>query len=286
MKFLNEGFQNETVINYRRDQISIIDDVVSVTDIGYFPVTQMHKVEREEGIEENIICFCTKGKGYVQLGSAIREVNKNEYFIIPKHSKHKYFSGIEDGWGLYFVHLSGLKADLFCQNKNKIGNSLNQAQLNIIYNVLSNAILQLEIKPSFENVEFVNKSINYIVDVLINYEKNEIAYSKKDDLIFKFQNYLETNVENKIGIYDLIYSLNVSQGTLYSAVKTKFDVTPMQYVFNMKVNIAADMLTTTDYKISKIAQKVGFNDQYHFSKKFKSATGLSPSEYRRLKIKL
>ncbi len=286
MKYINEGFPNERIINYRRDNIQIVAGNVYITDIGYFPVTKLHKVERKQGIAENIICFCTKGRGYVQVGNAIREVNKNEYFVIPKNISHKYFSGIEDGWGLYFVHIGGKKADDFCRGCNKIGVHLSQAQLNVIYSIVYNAILQLENNVEEKQVIFVNKSVNYLIDVLVNCEFDVRLYKKKEDLVFKFQNYLETNIDKKISIYDLIDELNVSQGTLYEAVKNKYDVTPMQYVFNMKLNIAADLLITTDYKVSKIAVKVGFDDQYHFSKKFKTATGLSPTEYRKLNIKL
>ncbi len=286
MKYINEGFPNEKIINYRRNKIDIIMDDVYVTDIGYFPVTKLHKVERKEGIKENIICFCTKGKGYVQIGDAIREVNKNEYFIIPQNTPHKYFSGVKDGWGLYFIHVSGQKADCFCKSKNKIGIQLKQSQLNIIYNVIYNLILQLEQNINNDNIQFVNTSVNYLIELLKNCEHNQNSYGKKEELVFKFQNYLETNTDKKISIFDLIDELNVSQGTLYEAVKNKYDVTPMQYVFNMKLNIAADLLITTDYKVSKIAVKVGFDDQYHFSKKFKSVTGVSPTQYRKLNIKL
>lgn len=286
MKYINEGFPNEKIINYRRDKIEIIKENVYVTDIGYFPVTKLHKVERKKGLSENILCFCTKGKGYVQVESAIREVNKNEFFIIPKETKHKYFSGIKDGWGLYFIHFSGNKADQFCNTTNKVGIHLPQSQLSIIYNLIYNSILQLEHDNCKENVKFVNKSINYLIDLLINYELNKDSYGKKEELVFKFQTYLETNIESKVSIYSLLEELKVSQGTLYDAVKRKYDITPMQYVFNMKVNIAADLLITTDYKVAKIARKVGFDDQYHFSKKFKTATGLSPSEYRKLNKKI
>lgn len=282
MKYINEGFPEERIINYRRSKIQIQKDNTYVTDIGFFPITELHKVDRAAGIEENIICFCTKGKGYVQIEGAVREVNANEYFIIPKQKSHRYFSGIIDGWGLYFIHLSGNKADRFCQAHKRFGNELSQAQLNIVYNVLYNCIKTLEKSPSSDNVKFVNKSVDYLLDSLLNFELNKNMHNAHDELVYSFVNYLETNISYKVSLNDLLQELNVSQGTLYTVVKKKYNVTPMQYVFNLKVNLAADLLKTTNHKVSKISRMVGFDDQYHFSKKFKNITGISPTEYRNL----
>ena len=38
-----------------------------VTDVGYFPKAKYHYREREEGCSENILIFCTKGSGWVEM---------------------------------------------------------------------------------------------------------------------------------------------------------------------------------------------------------------------------
>ncbi len=280
MKFRNEGFPNEKIINYRREQIQIEYDETYVTDIGYYPQTKMHKVIREKGIDENIICICSKGKGYVKTDEMFREINSGEYFIIPKNCKHKYFSGIEDGWGLYFIHIGGVNADNFCQANIMRGRRLKERELNLIYTLINNSVALLENDPKMINVKFVNQTIEYLLQSINVFELNKQTYNKQEELLFRFLNYLEVNITKKISIYNLLDHLNVSQGTLYKVVKEKYGVTPMQYVCKMKLNVAADMLITTNYKVSKIANLVGFEDQYHFSKKFKQITSLSPSNFR------
>ena len=40
-----------------------------LTDVGYFPNAACHFRERKEGIEENILIYCSEGKGHIFIGS-------------------------------------------------------------------------------------------------------------------------------------------------------------------------------------------------------------------------
>jgi YesN/AraC family two-component response regulator len=47
----------------------------------------------------------------------------------------------------------------------------------------------------------------------------------------------------------------------------------------VRINHAKELISTTSMKISEIGQAVGFADIYYFSKVFKKATGITPSDY-------
>jgi AraC-like DNA-binding protein len=57
-------------------------------------------------------------------------------------------------------------------------------------------------------------------------------------------------------------------------------ITLHQYVFNVRMKAAVDMLLHTDLTISEIAEKTGFKNPNHFSVKFKQKYGLPPSVWR------
>lgn len=56
---------------------------------------------------------------------------------------------------------------------------------------------------------------------------------------------------------------------------------PMTYVRRMRIERASQMLIHSDLPVSDIARRVGFDDQYHFSRTFRRQTGEAPSAYRR-----
>ena len=47
----------------------------------------------------------------------------------------------------------------------------------------------------------------------------------------------------------------------------------------MKINYAKQMLRQGELNITEIAEQLGYDSIHHFSKQFKSITGMSPREY-------
>lgn len=54
-----------------------------------------------------------------------------------------------------------------------------------------------------------------------------------------------------------------------------------KYILNVRLSEAKKMLLNTDYSLSYIAEKVGFNSNTHFSNYFKQTLGISPLAYRK-----
>jgi AraC-like DNA-binding protein len=62
----------------------------------------------------------------------------------------------------------------------------------------------------------------------------------------------------------------------------RFDhVTPYQYLMRHKMKYAADLLSHQEVLVKQVAQRLGFGDQYQFSRAFKRVFGLSPSQFQR-----
>lgn len=54
-----------------------------------------------------------------------------------------------------------------------------------------------------------------------------------------------------------------------------------QYFLQLKINAAKSMLANPTYRVSDLADFLGFDDQYYFSRLFKKKTGTSPLNYRK-----
>jgi two-component system response regulator YesN len=54
-----------------------------------------------------------------------------------------------------------------------------------------------------------------------------------------------------------------------------------EYLTKLRLERAEQLLHDTDWRISRIAEHVGFESFSYFSKRFREAMGMTPSEYRR-----
>lgn len=80
---------------------------------------------------------------------------------------------------------------------------------------------------------------------------------------------------------DAAKSCGLSATAFNRRFRTLLRMTPSDYLLALRVNAARQMLTTTTQPLSKIAIDCGFTDQSHFTKRFRQATGTTPSVYRR-----
>jgi AraC-like DNA-binding protein len=63
--------------------------------------------------------------------------------------------------------------------------------------------------------------------------------------------------------------------------KKVFGIPPLEYLIDLRIKKAAQMLAGTSLGVSQIAAELGYRDKYFFSSQFKAKTGLSPREFRR-----
>jgi AraC-like DNA-binding protein len=71
----------------------------------------------------------------------------------------------------------------------------------------------------------------------------------------------------------------------YSALRARFreatGVSPARYFARMKMQAARARLLTTPDPVKSVAAGLGFDDPYHFSRRFKQLVGVSPENFRR-----
>ncbi|MCP4895487.1 MAG: AraC family transcriptional regulator [bacterium] len=94
--------------------------------------------------------------------------------------------------------------------------------------------------------------------------------------------YIQVNYASELRVERLAEQAGMSPYQLSQRIRTIFGITPAQLIAKTRIDAASSMLRTTDSAIAEIAQSVGYCDQSAFSRHFKVAVGLTPSQYRKL----
>lgn len=73
----------------------------------------------------------------------------------------------------------------------------------------------------------------------------------------------------------------LSESTLRRMFFSTCGMTPVQYITDVRMNAAKNMLIYDNIPVNAVAVRCGFASPYYFSRIFKQKTGLSPSEFRK-----
>lgn len=99
-------------------------------------------------------------------------------------------------------------------------------------------------------------------------------------IVNKMLQYLHLNIENYVSVDTLSRSLQISRAYASSAFKKHMGLTIMQYAKKIKIERAKVLLLNSTDSILVISDTLGFYDQSHFTRCFKSIAGVSPTEFR------
>lgn len=95
--------------------------------------------------------------------------------------------------------------------------------------------------------------------------------------------YLSRNPSRRVPVGELAAVAHLSASRFAHLFRAQMGTSPGRFVERQRIDQAKHLLELTLNPIGTIARETGFVDQFHFSRRFKALTGLSPTNYRREK---
>ena len=100
--------------------------------------------------------------------------------------------------------------------------------------------------------------------------------------IKRIQDYLRAHMDENPTTTDLAHAAQISPSHLIRLFGEATGLTPRRYLFELRIERAKELLSTTQMPISEIALEVGFFDQSHLNRVFKRIHGVTPGLYRNI----
>ncbi|MEK3659281.1 response regulator [Paenibacillus sp. FSL F4-0236] len=131
-----------------------------------------------------------------------------------------------------------------------------------------------------ESMEGLSLSIEQAMQEAINllYQVKSNIYRKE---VLRITEILQENVENKITLDRLAQEVNMNVNYLCRVFKQDTGRSIVQYMNELKINKAIELLKLPDTRIKEVASQVGIDDPFYFNRVFKKIVGLSPSDFRK-----
>jgi AraC-like DNA-binding protein len=282
------GFQGESLYVVPRNRLGQFraNPVLSgllVTDAGHFPKAASHLRRRLTGCEENIFLLCTEGKGLISIPGRRFTLSAGEAAVLSKNTPHEYAADAADPWTIYWFHVVGDFTPVYLPAP--LANravAVSPERIEQVVPVFLHIFQQLSSGNTEHNLINAGAGAAFILSqVFLNNEHDSDTYpSVGHRALEEVLVYIQDHLESPITLDDLGERSKLSISRLSQLFHQVTGYSPMQFVRHQRVQRACYYLESTDEPIGRIAELVGFDDQFYFSRLFRKITGVSPRGFR------
>lgn len=172
---------------------------------------------------------------------------------------------------------------LICARIFSEGHYLGSLLMGPYTDIKENATLGL---PYFEakNMNKIFSIVAEITPLIIEKIKTKIKIEsspQRNPKIDQMISYMKKNFNRNITIDHLSLECHLSGFRLMHLFKNEVKQTIFQYLMDLRIKKACELLNSTTLKVNKIASLVGFQNSNFFNSKFKLKCKMTPLEYRR-----
>ncbi len=119
-----------------------------------------------------------------------------------------------------------------------------------------------------ERIDFITKCIR------------EAREKKTNSLIVKALDYIKDNYRKDITLEEVSKEVNISPIYFCKLFKNEMGENFIDYVTNLRINTAKEIMKNSLLSVKEICYEIGYGDPNYFSRIFKKAVGVTPTEYR------
>ncbi|MEA4957517.1 MAG: AraC family transcriptional regulator [Methanobrevibacter sp.] len=257
---------------------------------------EINEFNRMNSNQEITINHCKKGRFECKFKGKYHYLEEGDLVVSTKNTESNYSTfplGYYEGIEIY-INKKSAKPFL----KDVFGYSFD---LNELYNKISenNDFLLIkstkEIEHIFNEMYYVDEKIQKIyfklkvlelflflkITPLNNTIENRKYFSKKQvETIKTIRKELIENIQKPITLEYLSKKYNISITSLKTSFKSIYGKPVYTWRKEYRLQVAKELLNKEDYKISYIANKVGYKNSSKFSAAFKDYYKITPSQYR------
>lgn len=102
---------------------------------------------------------------------------------------------------------------------------------------------------------------------------------RSDKFVYMAKRYIHEHYREKLTLSEIAEHLTISPGYLSSTFSRYMNKTVSDYIAEVKIDHAKELIDSGQYLIYEIADQLGFENAYYFSKVFKKVTGMAPKNY-------
>lgn len=250
-----------------------------VNSSGHFKTSVKFTTFNPTGRLDYYLLCIESGELAVTFPDGEKSLGSGTVLLIPPGTPYKYALKSENQMGYFWLHFTGSHAE----------STLSDYGLKIFpeYNFME---IDNGVVTRFQNIfeafskkdRFRDRELSVLLDRLLISLARRLEKNRDDGrTLTKSIGYINSKYNTKIEISFLAKMENISISRYNTVFRHITGISPVEYITNLRIAAAAELLTNTDLTVKEIGIMVGYSDPHFFSKIFKSRLGVSPRFYRK-----
>jgi AraC-like DNA-binding protein len=252
---------------------------------GHFRASRGHRMERRR-LTGHEFLYCVEGSGYVLSGGRRFRVEPSHVAWLSGYGPCAHCADETLPWEVLWMRVEGHQfeqawAVLLAQERPVFEGLPKEETRNVFQSV--NALLS---NPPASADVALNCRVAELLGSLVESRqaKGQTAPRASEDdypeLRFALAQ-MAASPERSWRALDLAKLSGWSERHFFRRFKQATGISPINWLRRERIGLARTKLVETNSTIKQVAEQVGYNDVFFFSRDFKRCTGLSPSRYRR-----
>lgn len=227
-----------------------------------------------------VIEYVISGKGTVHVATNSFQPAAGDIYILQPFVRHHYYADPDDPWVKLWFNIRGVLIPELLERFRLSGvNLLHAPQLRVAFEqgmeIASSASIALDDKQRMLATR--------VFEILYTLgDERDSRGSTQPLVVRQVTEYIHQHLSERVTLKDLVRVSGISRSQLNLLFTRHMGVSPYAYHLMSRIDHARELLSHTCLRQQEIADRLGFYDEYHFSRQFSQKVGISPREYRKI----
>ncbi|WP_281885564.1 AraC family transcriptional regulator [Paenibacillus sp. YYML68] len=251
-----------------------------VQEIGHFQTQPSYFTEREQ-LDSFLMVYTLRGLGRLNYQQRSLTVHANQLFFIDCMQYHHYRTDNENPWELLWVHFNGSTTRGYYDKFAEAGNPILTLQPETSIPSLIKQLIHYQQPSLYSELKCSMLLVELMTDCLLEQKQAIGTALSEADYIYAVIEDIKLNYKSKITLDELSKQHAVSKSHLSKQFKRMTGFSPNEYLINIRITHAKELLKYTDLPVAQIAAEVGIENVSHFINLFKDRVEYTPLLFRK-----
>jgi len=230
-----------------------------------------------------VIEYVEEGTGVVFENGRMHIASAGCVYLLHAGREHEYYSSAKDPWVKKWCNLSGV-LPMQLLDSYGLGNTVVIQNCGAEVSALFDCFLDLCSSGQPNEQIFSECALCFHKIIMQLAARSRESLNRDMELAQEARRRIDASIETELSIDALCAELGTSRSKLFTCFRDAYGVAPYEYFQKVRLEAIKRLLKHTFLPISEISEQFHFADAHYFSGWFKKNEGLSPTQYRKVKM--